>query len=701
MAEELWEDGGQEALDEAYAREGMDNEFNLAVLACIPKKPIESDEIYGDVYDAESTRPLMVVNMENRIIAAAYKRQWEAVAGPGVSAMQKGFIPNRSMLSNVVELEQAAMRASLDSDQAALILLDFRAAFPSIEHGFLLGVLRKMGLPKGAMNMLNTLYRHGKCCITTADGLQDGFDITTGIRQGCPLSPLLFAMTMDMLLHTLQNRLRAGSTIRAFADDVGLVCQSAQEEMPIIEEVLKDWERVTGMEINIKKCVCIPLWREPKELVKDRIAQWVPKWEEMPVEDCATYLGCSIGPGKMEQSWSRAIKKFRARVGAWNWSEVGLFFASAAYNTYVLSTMGFTAQITEVDERARMAEAEALRRAAPGPGNWVSVEDLHGLKRQWGLPGAFGSLDQMAKAAQLRVCTWEDGAKGGLQIDDKCRELEQALADTEHMDRKVNWQGWYHHNIPNILLRNRERLRAMGITAEKVIKELTRGEPRPWTEQTAKKAKRLFQRKVREMVAEKESPDVIARTRERLQRWNIDIPERTLAERFVRRMKRLGTLVAPRVGAAAYGTAWNRWCTHRRWQNRGSSSNRCMLGCLGRAEDSIEHYCRCETVREVHRTQLQIYEEYLLPEWIGVSARSVDDRHLSLAAIGAYATYRATNAARAAGGFTWEEAREALKQACVEAVTGHGKTTKLLDNLWLPEEAENSGKKRRVGATRS
>ena len=93
------------------------------------------------------------------------------------------------------------------------------------------------------------------------------------------------------------------------------------------------------------------------------------------------------------------------------------------------------------------------------------------------------------------------------------------------MVRKIEWRDWYHHSIVKTLKRNREDLRSKGITAETIIKDITRGEPRPWTETTAKKATWPFQRRARETIAAKSLPDCVFRIREKLKRWGVDIQE--------------------------------------------------------------------------------------------------------------------------------------------------------------------------------
>ena len=698
-ARELEDGDAEDIIQDAYwDMVGPDDphNFNLGVLCCIPKKPVGQHETLGEVYDGDSTRPLMIVNVANRIIAAAYKICWEDILAPWISQQQRGFLPGRSMLANVVELEHEAMVASLQHEQGLLLLLDFKAAFPSVSHEYLLGCLKGYGMPASARRVVEALYNKGGCLISSSGRLLPGFRIRAGIRQGCPLSPLIFAAAMDLFLRMLRERLGEQVTVRAFADDVGLVLTDLKSQLPILKETLREFGAISGMMLNLPKTTGVPLWPCELQEAKRIVKEVVPEWQDLPLARTATYLGCAIGPGKGEVAWNTPAKRYIKRIKEWNWGELGLQFAAAAYNTYALPIFSFAAQLVPPGAKVLELEEWGLRQAAPGPGNWMYKEDLWSLSKH-GMLADFGSLGPMAQAAKLRVAAYENAHSGGLGLEGLAKQLATAKEDAVCFNRILKFTHWYNQAFHTCLLNNIRFLEKEGIKTSRIHRNLANNEPAPLPYNIYKSAKRNFQRTAKAQIITCKRKalhedggwyEPEERARHNIKRWTEQIPAPLndplgrLAYRFSSRRHRLRGLVPPRVMAASFSTAWNRWCTHRRFQKRDSPGNVCCLGCGGGAEDSLEHYCRCPTVRTFHAKCLRIQAYPLLSTWMGIQEGPQDDATFALGLIGAYATYVTTNTAHHGARMSPEEAMRALQQAAKEAVSGHVAATGFLTNVW-------------------
>ena len=102
--------------------------FNLGLLICLGKKPHSEHPEHGQVFRPESTRPLSIVNTDNRLLANAARLRWERLLNPWVSPQQQGFLRQRSILKNVLDIDYASMTTALTTNNGALVLFDFASA---------------------------------------------------------------------------------------------------------------------------------------------------------------------------------------------------------------------------------------------------------------------------------------------------------------------------------------------------------------------------------------------------------------------------------------------------------------------------------------------------------------------------------------------------------------------------------------------
>ena len=103
-----------------------------------------------------------------------------------------------------------------------------------------------MGAPPHILNLVAALYLDDSCVISINGRQFQGFDVGTGIRQGCPLSPLLFAFTGDLLLRRLV-RLLPDATLRMYANDLAMVLHRVLDRIAHITYVFE--------EFNIISCI--------------------------------------------------------------------------------------------------------------------------------------------------------------------------------------------------------------------------------------------------------------------------------------------------------------------------------------------------------------------------------------------------------------------------------------------------------------
>ena len=278
--------------DGARLLQSSDPDFNAALLFLIPKKSTGHDPLYGEFYEPGETRPISVTNFDNRIMANAVRFRLEPIFDAWVSDDQRGFISGRSMLLNVVEIDQIMQETSLLHEQGACFLFDFKAAFPSVSQDFLLAMFGAVGIPPNLLHLIQNMYLDNTVSIVIGGATFPGFRVTSGVRQGCPFSPLAFVIAADLLLRRMR-RLLPGNSSRAYADDLAHVTTDLLRDIPLLEIIFSEYARISGLELNLRKSVILPLWLTNRQQVTDLIGTAGSSWAAMRIEFSSEYLGFS------------------------------------------------------------------------------------------------------------------------------------------------------------------------------------------------------------------------------------------------------------------------------------------------------------------------------------------------------------------------------------------------------------------------
>ena len=126
------------------------------------------------------------------------------------------------------------------------------------------------------------------------------FLASTGIRQGCPLSPPIFVLVADLLLRKLRNTLGDNGVARAFADDTAVTLKTIAT-MPAVMDVFKQYSS-SQLVLNFQRTMVIPLfYPEALDTAADEIRRILPTRVGLTYGKKALYLGIRLGPDSIDQ----------------------------------------------------------------------------------------------------------------------------------------------------------------------------------------------------------------------------------------------------------------------------------------------------------------------------------------------------------------------------------------------------------------
>jgi hypothetical protein len=119
---------------------------------------------------------------------------------------QAGFRPGRSCCEQIFSLRQIVDKCLAWQRPVLMNFIDFKKAFDCIHRESLWKIAANYGIPDKVINIMKSLYRGSSCAVKVDGVLSEFFEIHSGVRQGCVLSPLLFGIAMDWVMKTAMKK---------------------------------------------------------------------------------------------------------------------------------------------------------------------------------------------------------------------------------------------------------------------------------------------------------------------------------------------------------------------------------------------------------------------------------------------------------------------------------------------------------------
>jgi hypothetical protein len=148
---------------------------------------------------------------------------------------QKGFTQQNGCKQNI-ELLNTALKTCKIYDGGVFIIVDIAKAFDTVPHKILEPCLRKKGIPTPVIDLINEMYKEFKTTIRTGKNEGVEMEMLRGVKQGDPLSPLLFNVCLDPLLEEIQKEIKGINinlenkvSVLAFVNDFILLGKDEKE----------------------------------------------------------------------------------------------------------------------------------------------------------------------------------------------------------------------------------------------------------------------------------------------------------------------------------------------------------------------------------------------------------------------------------------------------------------------------------------
>ena len=243
-------------VQETFQREMLPPSFTTSITTLIPKKQKDRRMV-------ENLRPISLLSVTYKILAKVLASRIAKVANSLIHGDQTGFIRGRYIGENIRMILDLLRYTEDECIPGLIVQCDYYKAYDCVEWKYVNHVMEAVGFGRNFLRWMRIFYPwnhpspyHAKISINNF--LSHPYSIERGIRQGCPLSCLVWALCIE----PMACRLRSHHGIRGitvsqeeirlslYADDTTILLDGSGESLRNSLEVLSDFCKVSGLKLN-------------------------------------------------------------------------------------------------------------------------------------------------------------------------------------------------------------------------------------------------------------------------------------------------------------------------------------------------------------------------------------------------------------------------------------------------------------------
>ncbi len=297
----------------------------------------------GDRKDIKNWRPLTLLGVDRKILAKALYFRILDVVEKIVGADQTCAIPGRSMSDSLALVRDSYLYSVDRKISLSITGLDLEKAFDRLNQKYFKEVLSHFGFGPQMRAWIDLIYSDCISRVIVNGHTTEPFQVSSGVRQGCPLSVLLFILSMEPLACAIRKDVSVKGIIvpgskgkeaklTMYMDDMTILCT----DNSLLLNTLRWCEQfslASGAKVNKVKSEILYLnWQEEKPDLG-----LVEKKERLKI------LGIEIGKDMEKENWEKRLSKIKGKLVQWEDRELTFTGKVLVIKADVLSSLTFLA----------------------------------------------------------------------------------------------------------------------------------------------------------------------------------------------------------------------------------------------------------------------------------------------------------------------------------------------------------------------
>ena len=155
--------------------------------------------------DISSWRPIALLNADYKILAKLLALRLQKVLTKLIDPNQCAFVKGRGISYMLREVYDLIEREKSKDSESILLSIDYSKAFDTLSTNAILKALRVYGFGEYFTRWIRILLKDRECCVRNGGYISSSFLMERGVRQGCPISPILFILTSELFAANIRG----------------------------------------------------------------------------------------------------------------------------------------------------------------------------------------------------------------------------------------------------------------------------------------------------------------------------------------------------------------------------------------------------------------------------------------------------------------------------------------------------------------
>ncbi len=386
----------KEVCEEIFKKGELSEKMKIGMIKLIYKKR-------GNVNDLNNYRPLTMLNTDFKVLAKVLANRLKKVLPTIISTTQAYGVQGKDILDTVQSIRDTMFYMREKNKGGFLISLDLEKAFDRVEHEYLFNVIKTFGFGDNFKRWIMIFYSNIYTCIKCNGFISECFQPTRSVRQGCPLSALLYALVAEPLglaikadeeikgIQIEENTER--EPIYQYADDTTLLVEDVQSVMRAMS-ILKKYCKGSGAKVNVEKSVYMRIGKV------EHLPQHIHlKKEEEHIKILGIWVGMDFNKADVF-NWEGVLKGIESRLRFWKLRNLTLKGKVLVINALMLSKIWYVLSVNSLPYEYVKRIKESVLDFLRGKGRAkIAYDTLIGGNEKGGL----GLLDPLLRMKTLRV----------------------------------------------------------------------------------------------------------------------------------------------------------------------------------------------------------------------------------------------------------------------------------------------------------